>query len=154
MQENVCVKSASRAPGVQSSPISFGNTMGLSPQGIHAMRSAEDLIVAGNGKISPTSSQSPHTNAGRTTSLIAVKIYAFLSDARSLSENDERVRPVRIILRGPTQFAEVVSIFVPTAGIWNPVRPAIIPINIDIMIGLIILLRDFPLPVRMEYPKL
>jgi hypothetical protein len=150
MQENVCVRSASRAPGVQSSPISFGKTMGLSPHGIQDIKSAEHLIDVGSGNINPTSSQIPHTNAGSTTSLIAVNRYAFLSAARSLSEKDERVSPVRIMLNGPTQEAEVVRIFVPISGILKPVSPTIIPRNIEMIMGLMILLRDFPFPVNIE----
>ena len=67
--ENKWESVASFAPDEQSSPISLGNTMELSPQGIQAIRVAGIIIESNESNL-----QAENTAKGKHTSLIATSI--------------------------------------------------------------------------------
>lgn len=133
---------ASFAPDEQSSPMSFGNTIELRPQGIQAINVA-GIITESSDK----SLHAPNTINGRPTSLIATKQYAFKSVTSDFSGNAESVMPVNIILIGATHADDVENTEVSTSGKRHPERPTAIPRSIETVSGFISFLAIFPFPV-------
>ena len=98
INDSAWVIKANLAPGLQSSPISLGNTIVFSPHGIQVM-----IRTMGASQSRCRPRQRKYAAAGITASLSAQKIYAVLLSSRSLKAKVESVIPVKSMLKGPTQ---------------------------------------------------
>ena len=145
--ENKWDSNASRAPILQSSPTSFGNTTVFNPHGMHAMITADGYTASGSAIKHPTSLHSPNTASGKRHNRKAENTYAVRSVTSSFSEKPDSTTPVNSMLTGPTHAAEEFNTLVITEGIGIPVRPNTIPNKIAAVRGLHSFLSMFPFPV-------
>ena len=150
----MCERSTALAPGLQSSPIKFGNTIVFNPHGIHATITATGYTALGNGNSAFTPTQIKNTVAGKINKRNTQNTTVLTSGKTSRQTKDASTNPVRIMLNGPVQFDAYISVVVTMLGIESFVMPTIIPRIIVTVIGLSNFLAKFASDeVSNAYPK-